>query len=54
MLTKEQAIMLAGSQAKLARLLGVTRGAVWQWKAIPLGRLYQLRILRPEWFDVIQ
>lgn len=54
MLTKDKAIELAGSQANLARLLGVTRGAVWQWKSIPQGRIYQLMLLRPKWFDVIQ
>jgi DNA-binding transcriptional regulator YdaS (Cro superfamily) len=54
MLTKEKAIELAGSQADLARLLGVTRSAVWQWKEIPQGRIYQLMVLRPEWFEVIQ
>ena len=50
-MTKDEAIKRAGSQAALARLLGVTRGAVWQWKEIPDGRLYQLMVLRPEWFD---
>jgi biotin operon repressor len=53
MLTKEQAIQLAGSQAKLARLLGISRGAVWLWKTIPQARIWQLRLMRPEWFDVI-
>ncbi len=50
-MTKQEAINRAGSQAKLARLLGVTRGAVFQWREIPSGRLYQLMVLRPEWFD---
>jgi DNA-binding transcriptional regulator YdaS (Cro superfamily) len=50
-MTKEEAIKRAGSQSALARLLGVTRGAVWQWKALPDGRVYQLMVLRPEWFD---
>ena len=54
MLTKEQAITLAGSQSKLAHLLGVTRGAVWKWKKIPQGRIFQLMVLRPEWFEVIE
>ena len=54
MLTKEQAIKLAGSQANLARLLGVSRAAVWQWQTIPRGRVYQLMVLRPEWFEVIE
>jgi predicted transcriptional regulator len=49
-MTKQEAITLAGSQSKLARLLGVTRGAVFQWKALPEGRLYQLMVIRPEWF----
>jgi hypothetical protein len=49
-MTKQQAIDLAGSQSKLARLLGVSRGAVWQWKELPEGRLYQLMVIKPEWF----
>jgi predicted transcriptional regulator len=48
---KEEAIFKAGSQAALARLLGVTRGAVSQWKHLPKGRLYQLMVIRPEWFN---
>ena len=54
MLTKEQAIALAGSQSKLARILGIDRRVVWNWKKIPQGRIYQLRVLRPEWFSVIE
>jgi DNA-binding transcriptional regulator YdaS (Cro superfamily) len=50
-MTIEQAAELAGSKAALARLLGVTRGAVSQWEKLPKGRLYQLMVLRPEWFD---
>jgi predicted transcriptional regulator len=50
-MSKEDAIFKAGSQAALARLLGVTRGAVSQWKNMPKGRLYQLMVLKPEWFD---
>ena len=48
---KQQAIQLAGSQAKLAKLLGITRGAVWLWgEDIPVMRIYQLKVLRPKWF----
>ena len=54
MLTKEQAIKLAGSQAKLARLLGIERSAVWQWVEIPRARIWQLMVLRPQWFEVIE
>lgn len=50
-MSKDDAILKAGSQAALARLLGVTRGAVSQWKNMPKGRLYQLMILKPEWFN---
>jgi len=53
MMTKQQAIKLAGSQANLARLLGITRGAVWLWETIPQARIWQLKLLRPEWFEVI-
>lgn len=49
-MTKEDAIKLAGSQAALARMLGITRGAVNQWKQMPQGRVYQLMHLKPEWF----
>jgi len=49
-MTIEQAITLAGSKAALARILGVTRGAVGQWTRLPQGRLYQLMVVRPEWF----
>jgi DNA-binding transcriptional regulator YdaS (Cro superfamily) len=50
-MTKQEAIEKAGSQSKLARLLGVTRGAVFQWRALPQGRMYQLMVIRPEWFS---
>lgn len=50
-MTKEKAILLAGSQIKLAELLGVTKQAVNNWVDIPKGRIWQLRVLKPEWFD---
>jgi DNA-binding transcriptional regulator YdaS (Cro superfamily) len=49
-MTKEQAIALAGSQAKLAALLEIKDAAVSQWKMIPAARLWQLKVLRPGWF----
>jgi len=48
---KRSAIELAGSVTALARLLGVSKSAVSQWRAIPQGRVWQLKCLRPEWFD---
>jgi len=50
---KNKAISLAGSSAKLARLLGVSRQAIHNWTEIPKLRVFQLRVMRPEWFDVI-
>jgi hypothetical protein len=50
---KQKAITLAGSQSELARILGITRAAVNHWKDIPTGRLYQLMVLKPKWFDKV-
>ena len=49
-MTKDDAIKRAGSEARLAALLGVTRQAVNKWDAIPPLRLYQLRELKRHWF----
>jgi DNA-binding transcriptional regulator YdaS (Cro superfamily) len=49
-MTKEQAIALAGSQAKLAALLKISDAAVSQWTEIPERRIWQLQVLRPKWF----
>jgi len=55
-MTIEDAIKRAGSPSELARLLGVSRGAVylWQTRKFPKMRVYQLRVMRPEWFEVIK
>ena len=46
------AIEKAGSQALLAELLGVTSSAITQWgEAMPQARVWQLRLIKPEWFD---
>jgi predicted transcriptional regulator len=47
---KQKFIALAGSQTELAKLLGISQAAISQWKTVPTGRLYQLMILRPDWF----
>jgi DNA-binding transcriptional regulator YdaS (Cro superfamily) len=45
------AISLAGTQSALARLLGITQAAVAQWgDKVPEARVWQLKVLRPEWF----
>jgi len=51
---KKTAIRLAGSASKLARLLGVSRQSVFAWKTLPEGRVWQLKVLRPDWFDEIK
>jgi hypothetical protein len=48
----QQAIDHAGSAKALADLLGITPGAVSQWgDQVPEGRCWQLRVLKPEWFE---
>jgi hypothetical protein len=48
---KQKAIKLAGSQVKLAALLGVSQAAISQWgEDVPVMRIYQLKTLKPEWF----
>ena len=49
-MTKQQAIELAGTSMALAQILGIQRQAVSQWTEIPPARLWQLKVLRPEWF----
>ena len=50
-MTKDQAITLAGTSMALATMLGIQRQAVSQWgDEIPQARLWQLKVLRPEWF----
>ena len=45
------AVHLAGSAAKLAALLGITKSAVSQWgEDVPEMRVFQLKVLKPEWF----
>lgn len=48
----EQAIKHAGSVKQLAELLGITSSAISQWdEEVPEPRVWQLRVLRPEWFE---
>lgn len=46
------AINLAGSASALAELLGITGGAISQWgDEVPEARVWQLRVIKPKWFD---
>jgi len=47
---KQKFIALAGSQRDLAKLLGISQAAVSQWKTVPKARMWQLLVLKPEWF----
>jgi hypothetical protein len=48
---KQKAIKLAGSQIKLAAILGVSQAAISQWgQDVPVMRIYQLKTLKPDWF----
>lgn len=48
---KQKAIKLAGSQNKLAAILGISQAAIAQWgQDVPMMRIYQLKTLKPEWF----
>ena len=44
-------IKLAGTQQKLADLLGISQAAVAQWEYVPPQRIWQLKVLKPEWFE---
>lgn len=49
---KADAIKLAGSAIKLAKILSITKGAVSHWgEDIPKGREYELRYIKPDWFN---
>jgi len=49
-MTKQELIKLAGSQVRLAELLGISQPAVAAWKEVPKARIWQLRLLKPQWF----
>lgn len=54
MKTKD-AISHATSATALAELLGITQSAISQWgEDVPQSRIWQLRVLRPGWFEPIQ
>lgn len=50
-MNKHEFIKLAGSQRELAKLLGISQPAVSAWKTVPQARIWQLKLLRPEWFS---
>jgi DNA-binding transcriptional regulator YdaS (Cro superfamily) len=51
-MNKDKFIALAGSQTELAKILGIHQSAVSQWKTVPQARIWQLMVLRPDWFSM--
>lgn len=48
---KSEAIERAGGVGKLAKLVGLTSGAISQWgEDVPMHRVWQLRVIKPRWF----
>ena len=48
---KDKAIELAGGVRALSELLDdITTQAIYAWVKVPPGRIYELRVKRPEWF----
>jgi DNA-binding transcriptional regulator YdaS (Cro superfamily) len=47
----QRAIELAGGTKALAQLFGISPSAISQWgDEVPEGRVWQLRVIKPEWF----
>lgn len=50
-MNKQRAIELAGSRKELCKILSISPAAVSQWReTLPMMRVLQLKVLRPEWF----
>ena len=48
----KKAVEHAGSATALAELLGITISAVSQWgECVPETRVWQLKVLKPAWFE---
>lgn len=50
-MSKDEAIRRAGSIRLLAKMLGISPAAVSQWRELPQARIWQLQVLKPEWFS---
>jgi len=44
-MNKSEAVAFFGSQAALAKALGVSRSSVSEWHDVPVGRQYQLEVI---------
>lgn len=50
-MTPQELAQKAGGVRELAKLLGISPPAIYQWKTVPQARMWQLKTLRPEWFE---
>jgi predicted transcriptional regulator len=50
-MTKQELIDKAGSRKALAELLGISLAAISQWTVVPKARMWQVKHMRPEWFN---
>lgn len=52
-MTKIKLFKLAGGKRQAAALLGITTQAIQKWgEDVPAMRIFQLKVLKPEWFLV--
>lgn len=49
-MTKQDLLTKVNNLTELAKLLGISQAAISQWKEIPPARIWQLKVLKPEWF----
>ena len=53
-MTPQELAKKAGGVRELAKLLGISPPAIYQWKSVPQARLWQLMALKPEWFPLAE
>ena len=49
-MNKQRALELAGGVTALAKILGIAKSSVSAWVEIPQARIWQLKVIRPQWF----
>lgn len=53
-LTPQELAQKAGGVRELAKLLNISPPAIYQWKTVPQARLWQIKAMKPEWFQVAE
>jgi len=49
-MNKQRALELAGGVTALAKILGIAKSSVSAWVEIPQARIWQLKVIMPQWF----